>query len=368
MLALVVLVALAAARRHQDRYQSSCAFDYQVSSTPIEKGYSKHAKGLYWPKCTVSSLFGQCNLADFDVNMGNVLGSGGYGKVYLGRHKPSGKAVALKQISAESLNPKHVEFEETIHHSLHHPLISKFHCSMRDERGNLFFAIEYIPGGNLGGRIGKRDRLSRSTAQRYTAEIVSALEYLHSKCIVYRDLKASNLLVSKRGHIKLIDFGLSVYDCDNKLRGFAGTLEYAAPEMAAHKTYGREVDYYSLGILVFRMVTGRLPVTRNQVGMDKPEFLAMVARGFPFPSTGDKVADDLIAHLCDRDPAARWGVRADSKQSIRQHPFFHGFHWGSLKNAEEPEASLQSPHSDSASRLMVPLGQLAALESASMSG
>jgi serine/threonine protein kinase len=223
----------------------------------------------------------------------------------------------------------------------------------------LYFAIEYIPGNNLGRRISnKKDKLPRSTIQKWTAEIIVALEYLHSMCIVYRDLKASNILVSKRNHIKLIDFGLSVYDCDNKLRGFAGTLEYAAPEMAGHKQYGRAVDYYSLGILLFRLVTGKLPLSRNQVNMDKQEFLAYVASGFKFPSSGDKIADDLIAHFCDRNVANRYGVRLDSHQLIRNHPFFHGFQWSSVKTIT-PEESVDNTLSvRSSSKPMVTLDRL----------
>lgn len=339
---------------------SSAAFDFDVEPSLrfLEKGYAPQ-KGVYWPICVDSPLFGTCKLADFEVQVNNVLGAGGYGKVFLGKHRPTGKVVALKQIAADIVNPRHVEHEETIHHKLNHPYIAKFHCTMRDEVGNLYFAIEYIPGNNLGRRISnKKEKLPRPTVQRWTAEIVVALEYLHAQCIVYRDLKASNILVSKSNHIKLIDFGLSVYDCDDKLRGFAGTLEYAAPEMAAHKNYGRAVDYYSLGILLFRLVTGRLPLSRTQVQMDKPQFLAYVAAGFKFPSTGDKIADDLIAHFCDRVVANRYGVRLDSHQLIRNHPFFHGFHWSSLKVAVPEESSESLLTARSASRTMITLDKL----------
>jgi len=334
-------VALGLQRKHQhhqyDQRESSVAWDEGVNIVGfIEKSFAPK-NGLYLPKCPISSLFGKCELADFEVAHGTVLGSGGYGKVYLGKHRPTGMAVALKQIQREKFNPRHVEHEETIHHSLSHPYISKFHCTMRDDAGNLFFAIEYIPGKNLGRRLGGRHGVTRATVQKYVAEIVTALEYLHAKCIVYRDLKASNILVSPKDHIKLIDFGLSIYDCDDQLRGFAGTLEYAAPEMAAHQNYGRAVDYYSLGILLFRLVTGRLPISRGDYNMDKREFLDFVARGFHFPSTGDKIADDLIGHFCDRNIATRYGLNPATHKHIRNHPFFHGFNWNTLAKASFQE-------------------------------
>jgi serine/threonine protein kinase len=246
--------------------------------------------------------------------------------------------VAIKQIRSEILNPRHVEHEETIHHGLKHPFVARFHCTMKDDAGNVYFVIEYIPGKNLGRRLSRKNKLSKSTVQRYVAEIITALEYIHAKGIVYRDLKASNILISKSDHIKLIDFGLSVYDTKNNLRGFAGTLEYAAPEMAAHRFYGRPVDFYSLGILIFKLVTNRLPLSRHEVGLEKHEFLELVANGFDFPSTGNDVADDLIAHFCDRNPESRWGLDPAYKQLIREHAFFRSFNWNSVSNkADEYE-------------------------------
>ncbi len=353
MLWTVAIIGLVPLVHGLRSYDSSYAFDLEENIFPFEKSYAPQ-KGLYHPKCVDSSVFGRCRLEDFEVAMNNVLGAGGYGKVFLGKHRPTGRPVALKQIAASAVNPRHVEHEETIHHSINHPYVAKFHCSMSDAAGNIYFAIEYIPGNNLGRRFGRKDKLPRKIVQKYVAEILSALEYLHSRCIVYRDLKASNILISKTDHIKLIDFGLSVYDCDDRLRGFAGTLEYAAPEMAAHKHYGRAVDYYSLGILLFKLVTGRLPISRTQVNLEKPEFLALVARGFDFPSTGDRIADDLIAHFCDRNVGNRYGLRPDSKQLIRDHPFFHGLHWSSLKGIDPEDSFVDFP----SSRTMMPLENL----------
>lgn len=327
---LLVAGASLGLARHQD---SSFAYDEDVIG--MEKSGGNGKALLYTPKQTESSTFGKCHLEDFEVSSATVLGQGGYGQVFLGRHRKTGKAVAIKQIKAEILNPGHVEHEETIHHGLRHPFVAKFHCTLKDRSGNVYFVIEYIPGKNLGRRLGHKTRLSKSTIQRYVAEIIIALEFIHSKGIVYRDLKASNILVSKSDHIKLIDFGLSVYDTKNNLRGFAGTLEYAAPEMAAHRFYGRAVDFYSLGILVFKLVTNRLPLSRHEVGLEKHEFLELVASGFDFPSTGNDVADDLIAHFCDRNPSTRYGVDPAYRNDIREHPFFKGFNWNTVSSKSD---------------------------------
>lgn len=349
-----IWVTSALGKHHAVEDQSSKAFDEDVVG--LEK--NGRFRDDYQPRMTESLAFGRCNLDDFEVATRHVLGQGGYGQVFLGKHRATGKQVAIKQISADVLNPRHVAHEETIHWNLKHPFVARFHCTMKDSMGNVFFVIEYIPGNNLGKRISKRSKLSREIVQQYTAEIITALEFIHSRGIVYRDLKASNILISKNNHVKLIDFGLSVYDTENKLRGFAGTLEYAAPEMAAHQNYGRAVDFYSLGILVFKLVTGRLPISRTEVNMEKHEFLELIARGFRFPSTGDKVADDLIGHFCDRNPAARWGLDPAYATLIRQHPFFDGFDWSSFNAKCGEDVFVAATAGAFNSRHLIPLSRL----------
>lgn len=290
---------------------------------------------LYKPKFPSYPAFKMCRLEDFDVSRSSKLGKGGFGNVFLGRHRQSGVPVALKLISHTSIkkSPKHVEFEETIHGRLYHPHIAKFYCTMADaSSSDIFFALQYVPGDNLAKKLSKEFPVSHDLIQRWVAQIVLALEYLHDSCIVYRDMKAENIIIDSNNNAKLIDFGLSVFDCFNELRNVAGTLEYTAPEMAARSAHGREIDFYGLGILLFTMKTGRLPLPFKRSGMDKKAYLSYVAETFHIPKTQDPIYDDLIGHLCNRDPRQRWGLSSESRKFIRQHAFFNGINWPAMED------------------------------------
>lgn len=299
---------------------------------------------LYKPKFPAYPSFGMCNLSDFEVSTGEKLGKGGFGKVFMGRHIKTGIPVAIKLISHESIkkSPKHVENEETIHGRLYNPWVAKFYCTMADpETSDIYFVLEYVPGLNLAKRLTKDRNVPRENLKMWIAEIVLALEYLHKQCIVYRDLKAENILISPDNHIRLIDFGLSVFDCENKLKNVAGTLEYTAPEMASRVPHGRAIDFYSLGVLLFTLVAGKLPLSYKKSGLDKKGFLKLIAKGFDFPATGDAIADDLISHLCDRNPATRWGLDEKYRKQLQSHPFFKGIDW--LKLEETHKQQTQYP-------------------------
>ncbi len=300
---------------------------------------------LYKPKYPAYPAFNMCHLKDFEVAKGTKLGKGGFGNVFLGRHSESGVPVAIKLISAQSIkkSPKHVEFEETIHARLYNPFIAKFYCTMADpDSDDIYFAIEYVSGDNLAKRISKSHPISHTLIQRWIAEIVLALEYLHDQCIVYRDLKAENVIIDENDHAKLIDFGLSVHDCDNMLRNVAGTLEYTSPEMASKMEHGRAIDYYGLGVLLYTIKAGRLPLSFKASKMEKKDYLKYIASNFRMPLTDNDIYDDLISHLCDRNPDARWGLSKETRKLLRYHEFFGGFDWKEAE-AQVANAKQHSP-------------------------
>lgn len=280
----------------------------------------------YWPQYPANPLFQMCHLEDF--TFGKRLGRGGFGQVYRATHK-SGKQVAMKVVSKDSIskNGKHVANEEIIHHSLNCQYIGKHLCTMKNEQHDIFFANELFEGGNMSQQLAELHPLSRDLVVKYIAQTILALRHMHTHCIIYRDLKSENIMLDRNDNIKLIDFGLAVFDCENKLSNFAGTIEYVAPEVAGRRRYGRAADYYSAGVLVYLLAMGRLPY-RYRKSMDRQEFISQIASGkLQIPLTGDDALDELIGVLTTFDPEERFSRVYVDFDSFKKRSFFEGFDW-----------------------------------------
>jgi len=149
--------------------------------------------------------------------------------------------------------------EREILEQVKHPFITELYFSFDTDTHN-FMGMEFCNGGELYTLLNKGDReWSEEKVRYYAAEIVLALEYTHGKGILHRDIKSANFLFDKEGHIKLIDFGLSKNKIHNKLGRTEtqprGTINYIAPEMITEKEYGFSIDFYSLGLVIYEMLT-----------------------------------------------------------------------------------------------------------------
>jgi serine/threonine protein kinase len=166
---------------------------------------------------------------------------------------------------------------------------------------------------------------------KYVAQIVLALRYMHYNCVVYRDLKAENIMIDENDNIKLGDLGLAKYDCDNDLSNLAGTVEYLAPEVAGKRKYGRACDYYSLAVLVYHLQTGRLPYKHKKE--QKEAFIKQLAAGKQkIASTGNASADELIRILSDYDPVQRWSNVYVNFEKFKGLKYFDGIDWNMLED------------------------------------
>jgi len=185
------------------------------------------------------------------------------------------------------------------------------------------------PGGELFHHLGQQGCFSESRARFYAAQIVLAMEHLHARSIIYRDLKPENLLLDAEGFIRLTDFGLAKENVDDNssAHSFCGTPEYLAPEIVSRAGHGRAVDWWSLGALLFEMLTGSPPFysrTRERL------FAKILHAELEIPRELSRHAKSLLAALLERDPTYRLGSSPEDAAEVKAHPFFAGVDWEAL--------------------------------------
>lgn len=193
-----------------------------------------------------------------------LLGEGTYGQVYLVEDINTHQKYAMKKLDKEQIAEqnmmRYTQTERNILASIDHPFIVKLHYAFQTSK--YFFLIqEFCPCGDLSKMLKKKKRLDEDKARLYIAEVILALEYLHSQGIIYRDLKPDNIIIAEDGHLKLTDFGLSKEGAESDFtsNSFVGTYAYAAPEVLKQKNHGKSLDWYLLGALLYELMVGLPP-------------------------------------------------------------------------------------------------------------
>ncbi|XP_027264265.1 ribosomal protein S6 kinase alpha-4 isoform X6 [Cricetulus griseus] len=200
---------------------------------------------------------------------------------------------------------------------------------------------DYVSGGEMFTHLYQRQYFKEAEVRVYGGEIVLALEHLHKLGIIYRDLKLENVLLDSEGHIVLTDFGLSKeFLTEEKERtfSFCGTIEYMAPEIIRSKAgHGKAVDWWSLGILLFELLTGASPFTLEGERNTQAEVSRRILKcSPPFPLRIGPVAQDLLQRLLCKDPKKRLGAGPQGAQEVKNHPFFQGLDWAALAARKIP--------------------------------
>lgn len=263
-------------------------------------------------------------LEDYEIKQ--TLGTGSFGRVKLSKHKSTGKYVALKMLKkAEIIRLKqvdHVLSENSILGSISHPFIVNMDGFCQDER-YLYLVLEYIPGGELFTYLRSVGSLEEAHAAFYAAQVVLIFEYLHSKNIIYRDLKPENVLIASDGYLKLTDFGFAKV-VDGRTYTLCGTPEYLAPEILLNKGHGKPVDWWTLGILIYEMNAGIDPFTDD----DPMEIYQKILKGkIKFPKDFDKNCKSLVKHLLVSDLSKRFGNLKNGVADIKNHRWFANINW-----------------------------------------
>ncbi|XP_036799508.1 ribosomal protein S6 kinase alpha-6 isoform X4 [Oncorhynchus mykiss] len=267
-----------------------------------------------------------------------VLGQGSFGKVFLVRKvtgPDAGQLYAMKVLKKASLKVRdrvRTKMERDILVEVNHPFIVKLHYAFQTE-GKLYLILDFLRGGDVFTRLSKEVMFTEEDVKFYLAELALALDHLHHLGIVYRDLKPENILLDEAGHIKLTDFGLSKesVDVDKKAYSFCGTVEYMAPEVVNRRGHTQSADWWSLGVLMFEMLTGTLPFQ----GKDRNETMNMILKAkLGMPQFLSLEAQSLLRMLFKRNPANRLGAGADGVEEIKRHAFFSSIDWNKLYRTE----------------------------------
>ncbi|KAG2030743.1 hypothetical protein BDR03DRAFT_974145 [Suillus americanus] len=236
-----------------------------------------------------------------NYTLGKVIGEGAYGKVRLGTHRITSTRVAIKQI------PKAMSASLTreIHHhrQLHHPNVTQMFEVIATE-SHIWIVTELCCGGELFDYLAEKGRLSERESSIIFGQLALAVAYLHEKGIVHRDLKLENVLLDERCHVKLGDFGFTrEYDRGVYMETFCGTTGYAAPEMLQGKRYlGPEVDVWSMGVILYCLLTGTLPFDDDDEAVMKEK---VIQGQYEDPEWLSTDARDLVRSILEVDPAKR---------------------------------------------------------------
>lgn len=267
-------------------------------------------------------------ISSFEIK--RTLGTGSFGRVHLVKLKGSEDYFAMKVLKkSEVMRLKqdvHTVNERDVLSVATHPFLIKMEATMQDSM-HLYFILEYVLGGELFSILRKARRFPNHVAKFYAAEVVLAIEYLHSMDVVYRDLKPENILIAKDGHIKITDFGFAKYVPDNITWTLCGTPDYLAPEIIQSRGYGKPADWYALGILIFEMLCG-FPPFYNEDHVKIYE--GILAGKIVFPSSMDSNAKDIIKSLISFDISKRLGNLKNGVADIKKHPWFKGVDWTKL--------------------------------------
>ena len=312
----------------------------------------------------------------FDFVPIKIIGKGAFGEVRICKYIPTGDVVAIKKMKKEEMHKKnqvlHVRAEKDVLSQAKNEWIVELKFSFQDQKF-LYLGMEYLPGGDLMTLLMARDILPEEDAKFYAAEMVLAIESVHEMNCIHRDLKPDNVLIDKDGHIKLSDFGLSkkldflikdtkivknknVMNDYNKHLSYAeqfnefknmkmkkrrecaystvGTPDYIAPEVFTQKGYGQEVDWWSLGIIMFEMMIGYPPFYSDSSTETCKKILDWKNYLEIKPEINiSKEAVDILKKLIN-DPEKRLG--RNGAEEIKSHPYFKNIDWQHIKETLIP--------------------------------
>uniref|UniRef100_A0A6N2K831 non-specific serine/threonine protein kinase n=1 Tax=Salix viminalis TaxID=40686 RepID=A0A6N2K831_SALVM len=268
-------------------------------------------------------------IADFEVL--KVVGQGAFGKVYQVRKKGTPEIYAMKVMRKDRIVEKnHVEYmrgERDILTKIDHPFIVQLKYSFQTKY-RLYLVLDFINGGHLFFQLYNHGLFREDLARIYAAEIVSAVSHLHANGIMHRDLKPENILLDSDGHAMLTDFGLAKqFDENTRSNSMCGTVEYMAPEIVQGRGHDKAADWWSVGILLYEMLTGKPPF----IGGNRDKIQQKIVKDkIKLPSFLSSEAHSLLKGLLIKDAGKRLGNGSLGSEEIKRHKWFKPINWKKL--------------------------------------
>eukprot|EP00737_Agarophyton_chilense_P000393 gb/GEZJ01000443.1/.p1 GENE.gb/GEZJ01000443.1/~~gb/GEZJ01000443.1/.p1 ORF type:complete len:539 (-),score=105.75 gb/GEZJ01000443.1/:149-1765(-) len=357
----VMMINLKDSRIRSDTKKNRIRIKRSSGENSIELKLKDTAETKKWHSALVRAATHRAtSLNDFEIL--SQVGKGASGRVFLVRDRLTAEHLALKVIEKSFV----YENDDAYRHALDerlvlemacdHPFILNLRYAFQTSK-RLYLVTEFCDGGDLFDYLKRRGKpFKEPEGRRIAAEILLALEYIHSLGVVYRDLKLENVLLDLDGHIRIADFGLSKLlgkrrhhsrrpppipspnlriappKPVNMTKTFCGTREYIAPEMLNGSEYGQSVDLWAFGILLYEILCGRTPFySRN-----REEVYTKIENGpLRFPRNLSAEVISLIRGLLDRNPNTRLGLGPQGISEIKQHDFFHDMDWEALFQKED---------------------------------
>lgn len=269
-----------------------------------------------------------------DFELVELIGQGALGKVYKCIKKDNGQMYALKLYRKADVvacaQSRSIKNEKAILSHLDHPNIVSLHFSFKTA-DDLCMIVDFAGPGDLLRLIDRVNTLSNSDAKFYAANIVLALDYLHTKKILHRDLKSANLMINSDGYLKLIDFGNAKVS-SGKTTTICGTAFYMAPEMANGKKYGRSADWWSVGIILYEMLHGLDAFEIKDRGSANKIYETVEQDLMRFSDALDSQTRNLIKGLLRIDSKNRIGYKPGTKKYIVTQPYFSSIDFDAIYN------------------------------------
>lgn len=275
-----------------------------------------------------------------DFSFGQILGEGSYSTVFMATDRQSLKEYAIKVLEKKHIikekKIKYVNIEKnTLNRLTDHPGIVRLYYTFQDET-SLYYVLDLCKGGELLGVLKRTGTFDEECTRFYGAQILDAIEYMHSRGVIHRDLKPENVLLDDNMHVKITDFGTakllpdpreprpppdeSSASEESRAASFVGTAEYVSPELLTDKTAGKPSDIWAYGCIIYQLLAGRPPF---KAGTEYLTFQKIVGLEYEFPNGFPPAARDLIERCLVLDPQRRVTI-----EHIKNHEFFDGQKFG----------------------------------------